>query len=379
MMALELGIPQFTASSGWIDRFKNRHGLGNKDVFRKSGNSFSCIGCIPRDENRRKAWLSAMKRENFKVTASSRICSKHFSEENFDREKFGGTWLKRDAVPSIFPPIVKKGENKQKCPKKISNSPSRFADTEVAECKNRWRVVRDSFPDYIPETKRNKMTVDFAESIYDIPGNNKSNDKSISESVPLQNPNWLPGSANSRLDDAKPSTSNGVANTKSPVINTISPVIKLEMDIEEESKTDPLYTTDENNSDYGYIIPSTVCEVVTEPHIQSSHSVTQQPHIQRTPEFDCGTSNERREIGTELESSDSNIEHPIEMFFKSMAATVKTFPPHLMAIAKLKVCKIITDLELQALTETGLSSAGFCGKNGSGASKCSTTESNKCS
>ncbi|GIY42670.1 major centromere autoantigen B [Caerostris darwini] len=243
----------------------------------------------------------------------------------------------------------------------------------LAECKNRWRVVRESFPDYIPETKRNKMTVDFAESIYDIPGNNASNGKSTSESLPLGNPNWLPGSAIGRPDDAKASTSN--------VPNTNSPVIKIEMDIEEESKTDPLYTADENNSDYGYIIPSTMCEVVTDPHVQSSHSVTQQPRIQRTPpEFDCGTPNDRREIGMELESSDSNIEHSIEMFFKSMAATVKTFPPHLMAIAKLKVCKIITDLELQAITEMGLNNAGFCVKNGSeDASKCSTTESNKCS
>ncbi|GFU15095.1 major centromere autoantigen B, partial [Nephila pilipes] len=38
VIAAELGIDQFTASSGWIDRFKNRHGLGNKAVFGESGN-----------------------------------------------------------------------------------------------------------------------------------------------------------------------------------------------------------------------------------------------------------------------------------------------------------------------------------------------------
>ncbi|GIY57565.1 hypothetical protein CEXT_38761 [Caerostris extrusa] len=61
----------------------------------------------PHDENRRKTWLLAVKWENFKVTTSNLICSKCFSEQYFDKEKFGSTWLK------------------------ISNSSSRFGDIEV--------------------------------------------------------------------------------------------------------------------------------------------------------------------------------------------------------------------------------------------------------
>lgn len=30
------------------------------------------------------------------------MCSKHFSPDSFDREKFGGTWLKKTAVPTVF-------------------------------------------------------------------------------------------------------------------------------------------------------------------------------------------------------------------------------------------------------------------------------------
>ncbi|CAL1261126.1 unnamed protein product, partial [Larinioides sclopetarius] len=58
--------------------------------------------CLPKDENRRKIWENKLKRENFKLTNLTRICSNHFSEDCFDREKFGGTWLKKDAVPTIF-------------------------------------------------------------------------------------------------------------------------------------------------------------------------------------------------------------------------------------------------------------------------------------
>lgn len=43
-----------------------------------------------------------MKRKNFKATNSSRLCCKHFEAECFDSAKFGGTWLKKDAIPTIF-------------------------------------------------------------------------------------------------------------------------------------------------------------------------------------------------------------------------------------------------------------------------------------
>ncbi|CAL1262302.1 unnamed protein product [Larinioides sclopetarius] len=51
--------------------------------------------CFPKDENRRKIWENKLKRENFKVMNSTMICSNHFSEDCFYREKFGGTWVKK--------------------------------------------------------------------------------------------------------------------------------------------------------------------------------------------------------------------------------------------------------------------------------------------
>ncbi|GLH13650.1 uncharacterized protein GBIM_18179 [Gryllus bimaculatus] len=57
---------------------------------------------FPKDEARKKVWVQKLRRENFTPTKFSKVCSKHFEENCFDREKFGGVWLKADAVPTIF-------------------------------------------------------------------------------------------------------------------------------------------------------------------------------------------------------------------------------------------------------------------------------------
>lgn len=57
---------------------------------------------FPKDESRRKLWENKIRRKDFKVTDHTYICSKHFTVENFDSNKFGGTWLKKDAIPTIF-------------------------------------------------------------------------------------------------------------------------------------------------------------------------------------------------------------------------------------------------------------------------------------
>lgn len=51
---------------------------------------------------RRKQWFIKLRRANFKITDNTKICSKHFTPDSFDQEKFGGTWLKNDAIPTLF-------------------------------------------------------------------------------------------------------------------------------------------------------------------------------------------------------------------------------------------------------------------------------------
>lgn len=55
---------------------------------------------------------------------------------------------------------------------------------------------------------------------------------------------------------------------------------------------------------------------------------------------------------TSSSSQDQKL-NSVDSFFQSMAETVKTFPPHLIAKAKMKVCNIIGELELNALKLKG--------------------------
>ncbi|XP_049797157.1 uncharacterized protein LOC126213448 isoform X7 [Schistocerca nitens] len=57
---------------------------------------------FPKDERRAKIWLQNINRPNFVHSRYSKVCSKHFTEESFDRERFGGVWLKNDAIPTVF-------------------------------------------------------------------------------------------------------------------------------------------------------------------------------------------------------------------------------------------------------------------------------------
>lgn len=41
--------------------------------------------------------------------------------------------------------------------------------------------------------------------------------------------------------------------------------------------------------------------------------------------------------------------HPIQIFFKSMASTVMTFPPELAVETRMRVCKIVSEMELRSL------------------------------
>lgn len=46
-------------------------------------------------------WVAAMRRNNFKPTKYSNICSQHFTEDSFKRE-CNNRVLKESAVPSLF-------------------------------------------------------------------------------------------------------------------------------------------------------------------------------------------------------------------------------------------------------------------------------------
>ncbi|CAL1264114.1 unnamed protein product [Larinioides sclopetarius] len=305
---------------------------------------------FPKDETRRKLWEAKLKKENFKATDNIRICSKHFSESSFDREKLGGTWLKKDAIPTIFdfPSHIKKKQSERISLKKriILKRQNSF---EVAECKNRWASIRDTFPETTePRKKLKGGEVPYTQSIYDEddvkPLGIASTEKTASHLMQLETSLW---SADYTTYPDQNSSQQG------PALNF--PEIKVEVEsFDEEDNTDGNDPTSENGKcNFPYIVPNSLCEVATN---------TQTSTKRTSAESDEGIVNAKSPKRRELSSSESELianndieckpqEHPIETFFKSMAATVLTFPPHLMAIAKLNVCKLITELELRALTE----------------------------
>ncbi|XP_055943111.1 THAP domain-containing protein 1-like [Argiope bruennichi] len=57
---------------------------------------------FPKDISLRNEWLLALRRENFRPTKYSRLCSEHFSEDQIDRTSLACVRLRANAVPTIF-------------------------------------------------------------------------------------------------------------------------------------------------------------------------------------------------------------------------------------------------------------------------------------
>lgn len=103
------------------------------------------IFSFPKDESRRRLWELRVRRQDFKATSATKICSKHFEEECFDKEKFGGTWLKTTAVPTIFdfPPHLLPTTSKPRKPVKRSLCIEECDDTDISLKRRKEENVRD--------------------------------------------------------------------------------------------------------------------------------------------------------------------------------------------------------------------------------------------
>lgn len=90
---------------------------------------------FPKDEELRKKWLHNLRRKNFTPTKYSRLCSKHFNEEDIDRTSLARVRLRRGAVPCIFEAFPKhlrlKSEHKRKSPtKRVVTAKSNQSESE---------------------------------------------------------------------------------------------------------------------------------------------------------------------------------------------------------------------------------------------------------
>ncbi|CAL1264116.1 unnamed protein product [Larinioides sclopetarius] len=302
-----------------------------------------------RNEARRNQWVHRIARDKWIPNTNSRLCEVHFTEDQFENHRADNRrLLKNTAVPSVFnhrPPQKSRKLSKYVLLKDSLSKPGK----NVAECKNRWASIRDTFPETTePRKKLKGGEVPYTQSIYDEddvkPLGIASTEKTASHLMQLETSLW---SADYTTYPDQNSSQQG------PALNF--PEIKVEVEsFDEEDNTDGNDPTSENGKcNFPYIVPNSLCEVATN---------TQTSTKRTSAESDEGIVNAKSPKRRELSSSESELianndieckpqEHPIETFFKSMAATVLTFPPHLMAIAKLNVCKLITELELRALTE----------------------------
>ncbi|KAM7297013.1 zinc finger protein 883 [Ixodes scapularis] len=58
---------------------------------------------FPRDKVRRKIWETQVQRDRWKVTNGSRICERHFEQDQFEQNRQDGRrLLKSSAVPTLF-------------------------------------------------------------------------------------------------------------------------------------------------------------------------------------------------------------------------------------------------------------------------------------
>lgn len=89
------------------------------------------------DKERLNAWVHAVRRENFKPTKYSRLCSEHFLAECYEiRPNINVPYLKKDAVPSVFkgfPPHLQKPPPRERSRKRRepTSLPSTSCTTDV--------------------------------------------------------------------------------------------------------------------------------------------------------------------------------------------------------------------------------------------------------
>uniref|UniRef100_A0A3B5KYD2 THAP-type domain-containing protein n=1 Tax=Xiphophorus couchianus TaxID=32473 RepID=A0A3B5KYD2_9TELE len=107
---------------------------------------------FPKETNLRKRWVKAIRRKGFSPNTSTRLCSEHFKQEDFDRT--GQTVrLREGVVPSIFsfstPPKKRRAAKTTKAlPKKAESQevdhsyalPPSLGDLKVKLCEALERV-----------------------------------------------------------------------------------------------------------------------------------------------------------------------------------------------------------------------------------------------
>lgn len=131
------------------------------------------------------------------------------------------------------------------------------------------------------------------------------------------------------------------------------------VDAETENNTEPVETNFSNTEDVDNIAddPSMEFDETLErpPKRQKITSPTEVTKKSKNQNIIVSMMKDRMEGQTKLlecveklmpQQSTPVVETDVDLFFKSMAATVKTFAPHQVAEVKMKVCNIVSNIEI---------------------------------
>lgn len=222
-------------------------------------------------------------------------------------------------------------------------------DRTVSECKTRWRTIRDSYRKTQKrlqmgcrtKSKYNTENLKFLERVtkYSLEG-------PISPSH--NEPNELISHENSELPDFAVEVETGAVDRDSK---------------SHENKGDDHDTErDKTVISRGFQRSETLSKANTslKPVIQKKKRpklAKEKIHEEIKKEHE-----DRKRISKDLlsEEKSDTPEHPVEMFFRSMAKIVMTFPPHLIAETRNKVCSIISEMELRSIAEQNTPGCAKC-------------------
>lgn len=124
--------------------------------YRDKNNAKISYYTFPKDNYVRKQWIHAIRREegkSFRITASTKVCSRHFRDEHLKKTLAGKIILKPGAVPSKFAWSTS--------PRKRKPPTQRTPNNESTSCNERTKASYSIFPEGWIE----KFTVDIENNI----------------------------------------------------------------------------------------------------------------------------------------------------------------------------------------------------------------------
>nr|CAD7404325.1 unnamed protein product [Timema cristinae] len=191
----------------------------------------------------------------------------------------------------------------------------------VPECKTRWRTIRDSYRKIKNKKKQKGLRVG-------VPAKSKYNDKKLRF-----------------LDEA---ILKRTTRTKK-VVSTVGSLRSINSAAEDGSDEASLVVSDEDEEDEE-AGDSLVLEDKTPKRKGCGPAASKKRN-----KIDRLTEEAWKELYNklfdEITERKNPPDHPIQTFFKSMASTVMTFPPDLIAETRMNVCNIVSEMEIRALRE----------------------------